>query len=92
MGNGNSREPTQNELILKQMIGAVRLHKVGNSHMVVVPKEFLQTFGDLIDGCYWVRLDQGGDNNDTMIVRPVKREDLQVFDNNVTITPREAKQ
>lgn len=90
MSNENGREPTEHELVIKQLLGAVRLHKIGNSNMVTVPLAFLSAFADKIDGFYWARIDQSEDYKH-LIITPIKMEDVTNISGEVTITTTEEK-
>jgi len=90
MGNYSEREPTEHELIIKQLLGAVRLHKIGNSNMITIPLTFLSAFGEKIDGFYWAKLDQSEDLKH-LIITPITMDDVNQISGEITITTKEGK-
>lgn len=86
--NGKHKEQTKDEYILKRVIGAVKLHKVGNSYMLVIPITFLAAYGERIDGEYYATINQ---NANTVIVTPQKQADIDKLAHMVTLNEEENK-
>ncbi len=87
MANGNDREPTKHELVIKQLLGAVRLHKIGNSYMITIPLSFLNAFSEKIDGRYWAKLEQSDDLK-RLIITPITMREVNQVSGEITITTK----
>lgn len=89
MTTSDKQGESKNEYILRKIIGARRLHRIGNSLAVVIPINFLAAYGERIDGSYWVTIDQDGS---TLIIKPQTNADVIKFNDMVTINEEGKKE
>lgn len=60
---------------LKDVLGAKRLHKIGNSYFSIIPADAIKRHADKIDGSYWVKI-ENGTKPGTLIITLVSRKDV----------------
>lgn len=74
-GSGK-RESTKTEIIIRQVLKANKLHKIGNSYMTVIPFGFLKSCGEEIEGAYWVKIESGKKPN-TLTITAITMADIE---------------